>query len=64
MRRMMPDNAERARMTIYVDRELLRKIDEAAGDVPRTRWITRRLEEAVGKPQPLRVTGRRVVRDA
>lgn len=31
-----------------IDEDLLRRVDEAAGDVPRVRWVERALEQALG----------------
>jgi hypothetical protein len=36
-----------ARLELRVERELLERIDDAAGDVPRSRWVVRVLEQAL-----------------
>jgi hypothetical protein len=41
-----------------IDEDLLRRVDEARGDVPRTRWVTRAIEAALDvRPVPLSALG-------
>jgi hypothetical protein len=51
---MMPYTAamKDARLELRIDRKLMERIDEARGDVSRTRWVERALESALGDVAP------------
>jgi hypothetical protein len=51
---MMPYTAamKDARLELRIERKLMARIDQARGDVSRTRWVERALESALGDVAP------------